>query len=303
MIYTVTWSPSIDYVMDVDTIKIGATNRATAQQFVVGGKGINVSTVLRELETESTIVTYLGGFTGTYILNEIQRSNIPYHIMETKVSTRINVKVKNAHLETEINGSGTLQPEDFSAVCEYFDDVLNKDDVVVLAGTFPSTIPLAKYHDLFQLIKAKGSECVIDTSSKMILEFLQYKPILIKPNIDELAEIFDQVDIKISEVDAYIAKLQEKGAQNVLLSMGKDGAKLFTAERKIYTSTIAPGEVKATIGAGDSMVAGFVASYLRKEDMATCLKMATACGCATAYSEHLATREKIERCLIDVVIR
>lgn len=303
MIYTVTWSPSIDYIMEVDAVALGTTNRATTQRFVIGGKGINVSRVLQELETPTTIVTYLGGFTGEYILNEIQTSDIPYHAMKTEVPTRINVKVKSDHLETEINGSGMLRPEDFAGVYDYFSETLNKGDVVVLAGTFPSTITREKYHALFKLIQTKESECVIDTSSKMLLEFLQYNPVLIKPNIAELAEIFDQEHIEASEIECYIKKLHERGAQNVLLSMGKDGAKLFTKGEGIYTSMIAPGKVRGTVGAGDSMVAGFIASYLKKEDMATCLKTATAAGCATAYSENLATREEIKRCFMHINIQ
>lgn len=303
MIYTITWSPSIDYMMNLEAdLIINKTNRAKNQQFTLGGKGINVSMVLNELAAESTIVTYLGGFTGEYIAGEIQNSDVPYHIIPTDTPTRINVKVKWNDKETEINGSGSLLPSDFTKVVTYFEEVLDEGDMVVIAGTFPSTIPIEAYHSLFQLIQEKKSQCVIDTSSKMILEFLQYNPVLIKPNIDELAEIFDLESIAESEVSAYVFKLQEKGAQYVLLSMGGDGAKLFTKEGKIYQSTIASGVVKGTVGAGDSMVAGFVASYLQQENEMIMLKNATACGCATAYSDGLAKKEKIEQCFQEVKV-
>lgn len=294
MIYTVSFNPAWDYVMSVDDFKIGKTNRSSFESIMFGGKGINVSAVLKELDVTSTALGFVAGFTGEALESEIKSEGIKTDFIKlSKGMTRINVKLKTGK-ETEINGRGPKIDE--AAIQLLFEklDSLSGGDILILAGSIPTGMPDDIYEKILERLKDKGITFVVDATKDLLLNVLKYKPFLIKPNIHELEEIFD-AKLKTDEDISEKAKiLQSRGAKNVLISMGGDGALLLDEFNNVHKIGVAEGKVINSVGAGDSMVAGFVAGYERYHDYSLALKLGTAAGNATAFSEGLAKRELID---------
>lgn len=294
MIYTVSFNPAWDYVMSVDDFKIGKTNRSSFESIMFGGKGINVSAVLKELDVTSTALGFVAGFTGEALESEIKSEGIKTDFIKlSKGMTRINVKLKTGK-ETEINGRGPKIDE--AAIQLLFEklDSLSGGDILILAGSIPTGMPDDIYEKILERLKDKGITFVVDATKDLLLNVLKYKPFLIKPNIHELEEIFD-AKLKTGEDISEKAKiLQSRGAKNVLISMGGDGALLLDEFNNVHKIGVAEGKVINSVGAGDSMVAGFVAGYERYHDYSLALKLGTAAGNATAFSEGLAKKELID---------
>ena len=294
MIYTVTFNPSLDYIVSVDDFQLGLTNRTSSELMLPGGKGINVSTVLGNLGIESTALGFVAGFIGQEIIRRMGEMGIrsDFIVLENGVS-RINVKLKSID-GTEINGAGPEISEEAVDCLMKKLDILGRGDILVLAGSIPATLPSDVYERIMGRLQGKDIRIVVDATKDLLLNVLKYHPFLIKPNNHELGEMFDVVLKTNDEIIEYAKKLQEKGARNVLVSMAGDGAILITEEGEVHVTPCPKGEVKNSVGAGDSMVAGFITGYLRSNgDYNEALKMGTAAGSATAFSEDVATGEKI----------
>ena len=294
MIYTVTFNPSLDYIVSVDDFKLGLTNRTSSELMLPGGKGINVSIVLKNLGIQSTALGFMAGFTGKEIARRLEEEGVASDFIQIEEGiSRINLKLKSID-GTEINGSGPDIPQE--KLDELFDKLnqLQENDILVLAGSIPATLPSDVYERIMGRLQGKDIRIVVDATKDLLLNVLKYHPFLIKPNNHELGEMFDVVLKTNDEIVEYAKKLQEKGARNVLVSMAGDGAILITEEGEVHVTPCPKGEVKNSVGAGDSMVAGFITGYLRSNgDYNEALKMGTAAGSATAFSEDVATGEKI----------
>lgn len=294
MIYTVSLNPSLDYVLHVDDFKPGMTNRASAESITFGGKGINVSAVLKELGLESVALGFTAGFAGEILREKVEEIGIKADFIHIQTGmTRINVKLKSKE-ETEINAMGPFI--DNEAVHMLFKklDSLSKGDILVLAGSIPSGMPDDIYSRIIERLDGREIMLAVDASEESLLSALKYKPFLIKPNIHELRDIFG-TEIKTDEEIIFAAKkLRETGAQNVLVSLAEDGAILIDEYEQIHRISAAKGRVINSVGAGDSMVAGFLAGYLKRKDYGDALKLATAAGGATAFSDGLAKRKLIK---------
>lgn len=292
MIYTVTLNPSIDYIVHVPDLKAGDLNRSEKESKFPGGKGINVSRILKQLDTPSTPLGFIGGFTGEFIKDKLKADGLTPNFTEIADDTRINVKVKGQS-ETEINGQGpTLTAENVAALKDTLAD-LAPGDIVVLAGSIPGSLPTNFYQELIDMVYAKDAEFVIDTTGDSLLNSLSEKPLLIKPNHHELAEMFKTTFTSTEDMIPYGKDLLARGAKNVLVSLGKDGALLFTNDG-IYQSVPIVGELKNSVGAGDSMVAGFISRLaLDPTNLEEAFRYGLASGSATAFSDDLATRQDI----------
>lgn len=296
MILTVTLNPALDYVIQVDHFETGKINRNRSEAVYFGGKGINVSTILRELGCESVALGFIAGFTGKALQEGLEKNGIKTDLIPVEEGmTRINVKMKSDE-ETEINGTGPLITEaDFEKLLDKVRN-LQKDDILVLSGSIPSCMQSDTYERIIKVMPG-GVRLVVDAERDLLMKSLPYHPFLIKPNNHELEQIFG-VSLKTEEdVITYAAKLQEKGARNVLVSMAGAGAVLLDENGKVHAQKAAKGTVVNSVGAGDSMVAGFIAGVTEKNDYAYALKLGTACGGATAFHSGLATREQIEEIL------
>lgn len=294
MIYTVTFNPSLDYIVTVDDLKLGATNRTSFEQMLPGGKGINVSFVLKNLGIESTALGFLAGFVGDEIQRRVEQEGIKAEFLKLEEGiSRINVKIRNID-GMEINGMGPDIPT--QKVQELMDRIntLQKGDILVLAGSIPQSMPDSVYMDIMAELKDKGIMVVVDATKDLLMNVLEYKPFLVKPNNHELGEIFDVVLKTREEVVPYARKLQEKGARNVLVSMAGEGAVLIDEEGNVHMSEAPKGKVINAVGAGDSMVAGFLAGCIPSGDYEEAFKMGLATGSASAFSEKLATKEEVE---------
>lgn len=297
MIYTVTFNPALDYVVFLDNLKLGDVNRSTRESIFYGGKGINVSTILNTLGLETTALGFVAGFTGKTIEDGLAAQGIHtdfIHLPEG--NSRINVKVKHGD-ETEINGQGPVITEE--AINELFAklDTLTKEDILVLAGSIPNTLPEDIYEKILARLEPKGIRIVVDATKDLLLNVLKYHPFLIKPNNHELGEMFGIVCKTDEDIVHYAKKLQEKGAVNVLISMAGDGAILITEDGQNIKMGTPKGKVVNSVGAGDSMVAGFITGYIRGGNYEEALKSGTAAGSATAFSEGLASLEMYEKML------
>lgn len=293
MIYTVTFNPALDYVVRVDHFTLGAVNRTVQEHIFYGGKGINVSAVLANLGYDNTALGFVAGFTGEEIERGAKTLGFKSDFIHVKKGmTRINVKLK-AEDESEINGMGPeIMPEDVDALLEKL-DCLQREDVLVLSGSIPSSISDTIYEKIMERLDGRGIRIVVDATKDLLLNVLQYHPFLIKPNNHELGEMFG-VELHTDEEIIHYAKvLQERGAQNVLISMAGDGAILITEDGQVLKRKPPKGTVKNSVGAGDSMVAGFTAGYLKSGSYEEALKLGTAAGSASAFSDGLATREAI----------
>ena len=291
MIYTLTVSPSIDYVVDVNDFKIGNINRSSKEEAFIGGKGINVSLVLNNLDRESIALGYIGGFTGRYIKDELNRLDIKNDFIELDGLTRINVKLKGEK-ETAINGIGPIiNKEDIEALIKKLKR-LNESDYLIMSGALPSSVHINIYEEILKRISSKV-EVIVDTSSKTLLDILKYHPFLIKPNKEELEELYDVVINNDDDLINYSKRLIELGAKNVIVSLDKDGALL--ANKDIVIKSNSPkGTVINSVGAGDSLVAGFIDEYLRSKDIAKAFYYGIASGSASTFSNKLATKEEID---------
>ena len=292
MVYTVTFNPAIDYVVHTEEMKLGATNRSEREEMYFGGKGINVSIVLRELGIDSKALGFTAGFTGEAIEKGLADVGIDTDFVRLETgNSRINVKIK-ASEETELNGQG---PDiDDKAISVLFEklDWLSNGDTLVLAGSIPSSLPSDIYERILERLSGRNIRAVVDATKDLLLNVLKYKPFLIKPNNHELGEMFGVTLNSDEEIETYARKLQEMGAVNVLISMAGDGAMLIDEYGKMHRCGVCKGVVKNSVGAGDSMVAGFTAGVI-KGDYEYALKLGTAAGGATAFSDGLATKEEI----------
>ena len=297
MIYTVTLNPSIDYIVRLDELKTGITNRTTSEEYYIGGKGINVSCVLAELGIKSTALGFVAGFTGEAIEKGLKNPKITADFISLKSGiSRINIKIK-AGEETEINCQGPhIDDEELLNLFDKIDNI-QSGDTLILAGNIPNTLPDDVYVRIIERLKGKNVQLVIDATKKLLVNSLKYKPFLIKPNRQELSEIFETTVRTENDVVKYAQELQKMGAKNVLVSLGGDGALLVDEYGKLHKEGVVKGKVLNTVGSGDSMVAGFVAGWIEKEDYAYALRLGSACGNATAFLNGLATREKIEELL------
>ena len=298
MIYTVTFNPAIDYVVRLDkALEVGEVNRAAGEDCVLGGKGINVSGVLHELGCESVALGFVAGETGAWLERGLAAKGLKtdfIHLAEGM--TRINVKIK-AGTETELNGAGPAIPAHALHDLEKKIDALKEHDVLILAGSIPSSMPQDTYERLLARLDGKGVRCVVDATRELLANVLPFRPFLIKPNNHELGELVGRELTSDEEIIAAARTLQEKGARNVLVSMAGDGALLLDEHGHTHRIGCPKGKVVNSVGAGDSMVAGFVAGYLQTDSYDAALRLGTACGSATAFSLGLATQSKIEALL------
>lgn len=292
MIYTITFNPSLDYIVSVENFATGKVNRATDERILPGGKGINVSQVLTNLGVENIALGFVAGFTGAQLEHLLNEKGIRQEFIQLENGmTRINVKLRS---ETEINGQGPLvSRKDAAKLLEKIKTCLSTD-TLVLAGSIPKGISQDVYTDILAICNEKGIRTVVDTSGTLLWNALEYRPFLIKPNHHELGEVFGQELSTREEIILCARKLQEKGARNVLVSRGGEGAVLLAEDGHVYESEAPKGEVINTVGAGDSMVAGFLAGYIAQESYTEALKLGICAGSASAFSEELATRDAVE---------
>ncbi len=294
MIYTVTFNPSIDYIVSMNGFEIGKTNRTTKEQMLAGGKGINVSTVLSNLGIENVTLGFIAGFTGQELKSMVQKQGLVSDFIELEQGiTRINVKMKD-YDGTEINGMGPVISSEAVEQLKVQLRKLQGGDVVVLAGSIPASMSSEIYRDLMEELAPKGIEFVVDATKNLLLNVLEFHPFLIKPNNYELGEIFGIELLQREEVVPYAKKLQEMGARNVLVSMAGEGAVLVSESGEVFMSPAPKGTLVNAVGAGDSMVAGFLAGWTESHDSRHAFRMGLAAGSASAFSELLATRAEIE---------
>ncbi|MHC0039693.1 1-phosphofructokinase [Pseudoneobacillus sp. C159] len=300
MIYTCTLNPSIDYLVELEQVNLGTLNRAKQTSFFPGGKGINVSRVLKRLEEASVALGYIGGFTGEFIKNFLAMEGIQQQFIHHVEPTRVNIKLKTK-IETEINGTGAnISLEQQQALYNQISK-LTPSDYLVLAGSLPSSISLDFYKSLAALCEKNGVSLIVDVSGAPLKEALPYKPLLIKPNQHELGELVGATVTTKEEAFYYGRKLLEQGPQNVIVSMGGEGA-VFINKELTATATVPKGEIKSTVGAGDSTVAGFLAMLVKGRSYLESFQFGVASGTATAFSTDLCQREDVEKILPQIKI-
>ncbi len=294
MIYTVTFNPSLDYIVSVEDFKLGMTNRTATERMLPGGKGINVSIVLRQLGLDNTALGFVAGFTGEEIIRNLKEYGIQADFIRIPAGiSRINVKMKNID-GTEINGMGPeISPDKMEELMAQLEQ-LSQGDVLVLAGSIPKSMPDDIYRLILKRMESKKIMAVVDATGDLLMNVLPYHPFLIKPNNHELGELFDVSITTREQVVPYAKKLQERGAANVLVSMGGQGAVLVSETGEVYMAEAPAGELKNSVGAGDSMVAGFVTGWITRRDYEYAFRMGVSTGSASAFSENLATMAEAE---------
>lgn len=301
MIYTVTFNPSLDYIVSVKDFKLGLTNRTDSELMLPGGKGINVSIVLKNLGIDNTALGFVAGFTGKEVVKRLEKFGVKNGFLEIPEGfTRINVKLKCID-GTEINGQGpSISEEKIEQLMTRLDE-MGEGDVLFLSGSIPASMPDDIYQKIMERLKDKGVLISVDATQELLLKVLPYHPFLIKPNNHELGEIFG-VELRTREsVVPYGKKLQEMGAENVLISMAGEGAVLIASDGQVYDAPAPKGILKNGVGAGDSMVAGFMAGWLERKEYRHAFHMGVAAGSASAFSEQLAVKEEIDQVYEQVV--
>lgn len=293
MIYTITFNPALDYIVKIDDFNLGHVNRSENEDVYAGGKGINVSIVLNNLGVKSKALGFIAGFTGEEIERRVREFGCDTDFIKLKDGmSRINVKIK-ADVESEINGGGPEISEDaLNKLYEQLDKLIS-GDILVLAGSIPKTMPVDIYERIMERLQSRGVKFIVDTTGESLLRALKYNPFLIKPNHHELGELFGVKLNNKEEVIEYAKKLKDKGAENVIISMAGEGAVLINSHGEVTTSSVPKGIVKNSVGAGDSMVAGFIAGYLNSEKIEEGFKLGVATGSASAFSEGLATKDYV----------
>ncbi|AWC29303.1 MULTISPECIES: 1-phosphofructokinase [Bacillus cereus group] len=300
MIYTVTLNPSIDYVVQVEPFMLGTVNRAEKDMKFPGGKGINVSRVLHRLGVQNIALGFTGGFTGEFIKSVLKSEDINTDFVQVDGDSRINVKIKGKE-ETELNGQGPMITEEqFQQLMKKFEK-MRAGDFVVLAGSIPSSIPKNFYEQIAMYGEERGIQVVVDTSGSALKHVMKNNPFLLKPNHYELGELFGKELSTVEDILPYGKKLIAQGVQNVIVSMAGEGALLFTNDG-VYEATVPKGQVVNSVGAGDSLVAGFVGIYEQTKDIIKAFQYGVATGSATAFSADLCTKDKVETLLSQVIV-
>ncbi|MEF2096629.1 1-phosphofructokinase [Bacillus sp. CFBP9009] len=300
MIYTVTLNPSIDYLVEVESFQMGKVNRTSYDAKFPGGKGINVSRVLKRLGNSTTALGFIGGQTGEFVKRFLRQEEIFTDFTEIAGDTRINIKLKTG-LETEINSQGpVISKGNYQQLFSQIEQ-LNNNDILILSGSIPPSVPSDVYEAMARSCSDNGIKVVVDTSGKGLLNVLPHRPFLIKPNHHELGELFSTEIRTVDDAREYGAKLVEAGAQNVIVSMAGQGAVLCTGGES-YSANVPKGNVINSVGAGDSMVAGFIGTYERTGDILSAFRFSLAAGSATAFSSDLGTLDKIEELLSQIAI-
>ncbi len=298
MIYTVTFNPSLDYIVSVRNFEEGSVNRASDEMILPGGKGINVSIVLNNLGMESHLLGFIAGFTGKEIERMVSDDGcISEFIKVDNGFSRINVKMRSEK-ESEINGIGpAISNSEMTQLLDKLDK-LKEGDVLVLAGSIPASIPDTIYYDIMKMLSDRKIMIVVDATKDLLLNVLPLHPFLIKPNKQELAEMMNLENLSKEDIVKNAFELQKRGARNVLVSMAGEGAILVTEDGKVYSSAAHKGNVVNSVGAGDSMVAGFIYGYLKNKDYKEAFETGLCAGSASAFSQNLATKEQVEELLI-----
>lgn len=295
MIYTVTFNPSLDYIVSVSDFKLGLTNRTDSELLLPGGKGINVSTILQNLGIANTALGFTAGFVGEEVRKEVEQLGVKAEFISLDEGvSRINLKLKSID-GTEINGQGPKIPREAVDALMTQLDRLGADDTLVLAGSIPASMPDDIYQKIMERLDGRNVRIVVDATKDLLLNVLGHHPFLIKPNNHELGDIFGVKLSEREEVVPYAKKLQEKGAVNVLVSMAGKGAVLLAEDGSVYAAEAPKGTLKNGVGAGDSMVAGFLAGYGESGDYEHAFRKGLAAGSASAFSEQLATKDEIEK--------
>lgn len=298
MICTVTFNPSLDYIVRVDDMRLGMINRTTYEQVLPGGKGINVSIVLGNLGHASRALGFLAGFTGAEIARRVSEAGVSADFIEVAEGmSRINAKIKSNE-ETELNGQGPLITEENIEELYAKLDVLGEGDILVISGSVPNTLPGDMYERIMARLEGRGVRIVVDAERDLLTRVLPYKPFLVKPNNIELGDIYGVTLETRDEVVPYAKRMQEAGAQNVLVSMAGEGGVLVSADGQVFQSPAAKGTVVNSVGAGDSSVAGFLAGLIEAGSYEAAFRMALASGSASAFSDHLATRPEVEALMV-----
>jgi 1-phosphofructokinase len=301
MIYTLTLNPSVDYIVKLESFQLGELNRTVNEANFPGGKGINVSTVLNQFGTKSKALGFIGGFTGAYIEQYLNNEKIDTDFVQVDEDTRINVKIKTGQ-ESEINAIGpNISEQNFKRLKQKIHH-LGADDLLVLAGSIPASLPKTTYEELVKICSESGADFVVDAEGDLLKKVLPYRPFLIKPNHHELGELFDTTIASPAEVIPYGKRLVDMGAKNVIISLAGAGAVLINSGMTLFAE-VPKGEVKNSVGAGDSMVAGFLAAYERTRIIEEAFRYSVASGSATAFSLGLCTKEKVEELLPQVHIK
>ncbi|SDC27592.1 1-phosphofructokinase [Pelagirhabdus alkalitolerans] len=295
MIYTCTLNPSVDYILHVDQLNEGKLNRGSSPAYYPGGKGVNVSRILNRLDTKNTAIGFVGGFTGTFITDALEAEGVETQFIKTDYPTRINLKLKS-HVETEINGPGGQIHDLVLDQLKKQIKQMTSDDTLVLAGSLPKSVPSNLYVELAQQAQVRGVRVIADTSSDSLKALLGVPLFLVKPNQDELAELFDVKIDSVEKAIEYGKRLQEKGAEHVLISMGSIGA-VYINDKQVMIAKAPKGEVINTVGAGDSTVAGFLAGLNKNSSTKEAFRFAVASGSATAFKEDLAEKKDVEALL------
>lgn len=293
MVYTVTFNPALDYVVRLDCFTSGEVNRTTSEEIQLGGKGINVSTILGNLGVENVALGFLAGFTGKALESGLRKKNVRTDfIWLNEGLTRINVKIK-ADTETEINGQGpAISRQAYEALLGKLDQ-LAEGDILVISGSIPAALPSDLYQRILARVQDKKVLAAVDATRDLLCNTLPYGPFLIKPNRHELGEIFGKELTRDEDICACAAELQRRGARNVLVSMAGDGSLLLDERGQSHRMGVPKGTIRNSVGAGDSMVAGFLAGWLERSDYDYALRLGTAAGAATAFSDELGTKKEI----------
>lgn len=300
MIYTVTLNPSLDYIVKLDEVRLGQLNRSVTESKFPGGKGINVSQVLKRVGVDSKALGFIGGFTGVYIEEFLENYGITTDFVKVQEDTRINVKL-SAHEETEVNAIGpTILASDFEALKDKI-RTLTEEDILILAGSIPNSMPRSTYEELANICLDSNVKCIVDAEEELLKSILTYKPFLIKPNHHELGDFFNVKIESAKQAIPFARQLVDMGAENVIVSLADKGA-IFVNEKVTFVSNTPKGKLRSSVGAGDSMVAGFIAKYERNGNYKEAFRYSVACGSATAFSLGLCTREKVEEVLTQVKI-